>query len=150
MSFTLCRAMLQFADPVDQMAAVLHDVVEDTACTLDDLRDAGYRPEVVDAIDALTHHFHDSYERYIENVARNPVARRVKIIDLEENLSNNWRSPLPRGTRIGLAATRPLSTGCALRRPRPLWTVESKSECGFHCSDGWVTTPKTRYSPRRA
>jgi (p)ppGpp synthase/HD superfamily hydrolase len=39
------RVMLRFADPVDQAAAVLHDAVEDTETTLDDLRDAGYRPE---------------------------------------------------------------------------------------------------------
>jgi (p)ppGpp synthase/HD superfamily hydrolase len=95
--FHALRVMLQFADPVDQMAAVLHDVVEDTEITLDDLRGAGYRPEVVDAIDALTHHSPDSYEQYIKNVARNPVARRVKIIDLEENLANNRRSPLSQG-----------------------------------------------------
>ena len=95
--FHALRIMLQFADPADQMAAVLHDVIEDTEFTLDNLRYAGYRPEVVDAIDALTHHSHDSYEQYIENVARNPVARRVKIIDLEENLANNRRSPVARG-----------------------------------------------------
>jgi (p)ppGpp synthase/HD superfamily hydrolase len=89
--------MLRFADPVDRMAAVLHDVVEDTEITLDDLRDAGYRPEVVDAIDALTHDSHNSYEQYIERIARNPVARRVKIADLEENLINNRRSPLAPG-----------------------------------------------------
>ncbi len=91
------RVMLRFADPVDQTTAVLHDVVEDTRITLDDLRDAGYRPEVIDAIGALTHHTHDSYEQYIESVARNPVARRVKIADLEENLANNRRSPLAPG-----------------------------------------------------
>jgi (p)ppGpp synthase/HD superfamily hydrolase len=95
--FHALRVMLQFADPVDQTAAVLHDVVEDTEITLDNLRDAAYRPEVVDAIDALTHHSHDSYEQYIDSVAHNPVARRVKIVDLEENLANNRRSPLARG-----------------------------------------------------
>lgn len=95
--FHALRMMLQFVDPVDQMAAVLHDVVEDTEITLDDLRDAGYRPEIIDAIAALTHHSRDSYEQYIEGVARNPVARRVKIADLEENLANNWRSPLATG-----------------------------------------------------
>jgi (p)ppGpp synthase/HD superfamily hydrolase len=91
------RVMLRVTDPVDQMAAVLHDVVEDSEITLDNLRDAGYRPGVVDAIDALTHHSHDSYEQYIENVAGNPVARRVKIIDLEENLANNRRTPVAQG-----------------------------------------------------
>ena len=94
--FHALRVMLQFADPVDQMAAVLHDVVEDTEITLDSLREAGYRPEIVDAIDALTHHSCDSYDQYIEGVARNPVACRVKIVDLEENLANNRRSPLAR------------------------------------------------------
>jgi (p)ppGpp synthase/HD superfamily hydrolase len=88
------RVMLRFADPVDQTAAVLHDVVEDTVFTVDDLRHAGYRPEVIDAIDALTHRTHDSYERYIERVAQNPVARRVKIADIEDNLANNQRSPV--------------------------------------------------------
>jgi (p)ppGpp synthase/HD superfamily hydrolase len=95
--FHALRVMLHFVDPVDQTAAVLHDVVEDTEITLDNLRDAGYRPEVVDAIGALTHHPQDSYEQYIEGVARNPVARRVKIVDLEQNLANNLRSPLTRG-----------------------------------------------------
>ena len=95
--FHALRVMLRFADPVGQTAAVLHDVVEDTEITLDNLRDAGYRPEVVDAIDALTHDTSDSYEQYIESVARNPIACRVKIVDLEENLANNRRSPLARG-----------------------------------------------------
>jgi (p)ppGpp synthase/HD superfamily hydrolase len=87
------RLMLRFTDAVDQTAAVLHDAVEDTDITLDDLRAAGYRPEIVDAIDALTHRPPESYEQYIERVARNPVARRVKTADIEENLANNRRSP---------------------------------------------------------
>jgi (p)ppGpp synthase/HD superfamily hydrolase len=95
--FHALRVMLQFADPADQTVAVLHDVVEDTEITLDGLRDAGYRPDIITAIDALTHHCHDSYEQYIERVARNPVARRVKIVDLEENLANNRRLPFARG-----------------------------------------------------
>jgi hypothetical protein len=41
----------------------------------------------------LTHRTDESYERYIERVARNPVARRVKTKDLQENLANNLRSP---------------------------------------------------------
>jgi (p)ppGpp synthase/HD superfamily hydrolase len=87
------RLMLLFADPVDQTAAVLHDVVEDTDITLDDLHRAGYSSEIVAAIDALTHRTHESYEQYIDRVARNSVARRVKAADIEENLANNRRSP---------------------------------------------------------
>jgi (p)ppGpp synthase/HD superfamily hydrolase len=91
--FHSLRVMFRLVDPLDQMAAVLHDVVEDTRFTLDDLRDAGYQRIVVDAIDALTRHPDESYEQYIERVAGNPVARRVKMADLEENLANNRRSP---------------------------------------------------------
>ena len=97
------RVMLRFTDPVDQAAAVLHDVVEDTEITLDDLRDAGYKPEVVDAIDALTHHTHESYEQYIDRVTRNSIARRVKIADLEENLANNRIGHKHRGSAIPIA-----------------------------------------------
>jgi (p)ppGpp synthase/HD superfamily hydrolase len=87
------RLMLRLSDPVEQTAAVLHDVVEDTEITLDDLRRAGYGSELVAAIDALTRRSHESYEEYIERVVRNPVARRVKTVDVEENLANNRRSP---------------------------------------------------------
>jgi len=87
------RLMLRFADPADQTAAVLHDAVEDTEITLDDLRLSGYRLEIVDAIDALTRRPHEPYERYIDRVTHNAIARRVKTADLEENLANNRRSP---------------------------------------------------------
>jgi len=87
------RIMLSFLDPVDQMAAALHDSVEDTDLELHDLVDADYPAELVAAIDSLTHRAGESYEDYIERVAANEVARRVKITDLRENLANNRRSP---------------------------------------------------------
>jgi (p)ppGpp synthase/HD superfamily hydrolase len=131
--FHALRVMLQFADPADQMAAVLHDVVEDTEFTLDNLRDAGYRPEVVDAIDALTHHSHDSYEQYIESVARNPVARRVKIIDLEENLANNRRSPLAQGNDDRIRRYEAALDRLRITQAEAVVDGrESESECGFH------------------
>lgn len=87
------RLMLTLADPVAQMAAVLHDAVEDTSLELHDLADAGYSSELVAAIDALTHRPDESYDDYIERVAANPIGRRVKIVDLNDNLANNRRSP---------------------------------------------------------
>jgi (p)ppGpp synthase/HD superfamily hydrolase len=91
------RLMLSFLDPVGQMAAVLHDVIEDTTLEIDDLVEAGYRAEVVAAIECLTHDDSESYGDYIERVATNEVARRVKIADLRENLANNRRSPTAPG-----------------------------------------------------
>ncbi|MGH9287318.1 MAG: GTP pyrophosphokinase [Acidimicrobiales bacterium] len=86
------RVMLSFLDPVEQMAAVLHDAIEDSDLELSDLVEAGYPADVVAAIDCLTHREGETYEDYIERVATNEVARRVKIADLQENLANNRRS----------------------------------------------------------
>lgn len=69
-----------------QMAAVLHDVVEDTPVTLDELRLMGYPEKVLEAIDSLTRRDGESYEDYIERVALNPLAVRVKLSDLEDHM----------------------------------------------------------------
>ncbi len=75
------------AGDAERVVAVLHDVVEDTACTLDDLRRAGYPGTVVDALDRLTRRDGEPYEEYIGRVAPDPVARRVKLADLTDNLA---------------------------------------------------------------
>ena len=67
------RVMLSLRDEVDQVAAALHDVVEDTAITLDDLGERGYDAEVVEAVDRLTRREGESYEAFVERVA--PHAR---------------------------------------------------------------------------
>lgn len=70
-----------------KIAAVLHDVVEDTAWTLDDLRAEGFSPEVLAAIDCLTHRDGETYDDYIERVADNELARAVKLADLKDNMN---------------------------------------------------------------
>lgn len=72
----------------EQMAALLHDVVEDCGVTLDDLRTLGYPDEVVDAVELLTKNEEGErdYQKAIERVAPNAIARRVKIADLTDNL----------------------------------------------------------------
>jgi (p)ppGpp synthase/HD superfamily hydrolase len=77
------------ADPEDQIAAVLHDAIEDTDLELADLTEAGYSAEIVAAVDSLTHRAMESYEDYIDRVAANEIARPVKVADLRENLANN-------------------------------------------------------------
>lgn len=110
------RVMLRFAEPVEQMAAVLHDAIEDTELERDDLVEAGYPTEVVEAVECLTHREGDTYVGYIERLAANPVARRVKIEDLRENLRNNRRSVgSPNAERIARyeAALARLTTGAS-------------------------------------
>jgi (p)ppGpp synthase/HD superfamily hydrolase len=87
------RMMLSLDDPHEQIVAVLHDAIEDTELELRHLVEVGYPPEVVAAVDAVTHRPDESYDDYIERVAGNELARRVKLADVRENLTNNLRLP---------------------------------------------------------
>ena len=66
-------------------AALLHDVVEDTEITLDQLREEGFSPAVVEAVDLLTHRKGVSYYDYLAEISKNPIAREVKMADLRHN-----------------------------------------------------------------
>ena len=69
-----------------QMAAVLHDVVENTWVTLDLLRTMGFPGDVVEAVDAISRRKgHESYPQYIERCSRNRIATLVKLADIEDN-----------------------------------------------------------------
>jgi (p)ppGpp synthase/HD superfamily hydrolase len=85
------RVMLRFEDPLLQTVAVLHDVVEDTDVSLESLSRAGFCAAVIRAVDALTRRQGEPYHLYIERVARDQIASRVKCADLAENLANNLR-----------------------------------------------------------
>lgn len=68
-----------------QIAAVLHDTVEDSGWTLAHLEREGFGPRIIAALDALTRRAGESYDDFIERVALDPLARRVKLLDLEDN-----------------------------------------------------------------
>lgn len=68
-----------------QMAAALHDVVEDTPWTLDALRSVGVPPDVLEAVDALTKHSAENYEDAVRRAAAQPIAHLVKIADNMDN-----------------------------------------------------------------
>jgi (p)ppGpp synthase/HD superfamily hydrolase len=76
-------------DPLAEAADWLHDALEDTALTTKDLAEAGIPAEVIEIVKLLTLTNGISYERYLEAIARNPVARRVKMADLIANLSDH-------------------------------------------------------------
>lgn len=81
------RMMLRMNSEGAMMAAVLHDVVEDTGWTLEQLREEGFLDEVLEAVDCLTHRSGESYQEFVERVQTNPIARQVKIADLEDNMN---------------------------------------------------------------
>ncbi|HEY7021808.1 MAG TPA: HD domain-containing protein [Ktedonobacterales bacterium] len=80
------RVMLRLESKRERIVGVLHDVVEDTPTTLDDLRTLGYMEDVVTAIEHMTRREDETYEQFTERAASNPTARRVKLADLEDNL----------------------------------------------------------------
>lgn len=88
------RLMLRARSPEERMAAVLHDVVEDSEWTLESLAREGFSPKVLAAIDRLTRRPGESYDAFIDRVAHDPLATRVKLLDLEDN-SDLGRLPEP-------------------------------------------------------
>jgi len=66
------RMMLRMSSETEMMAAILHDVVEDTDWTLDGLRQAGFSDEVVQAVECLTHREHETYDEVYRTRAYEP------------------------------------------------------------------------------
>ncbi len=80
------QVMCRMRTETERIVAVLHDVVEDTGVTLDDLRSMGYGDEIVDALDHLTRRAGESYEQFIQRIKPHPLALRVKLGDLQDNM----------------------------------------------------------------
>jgi len=67
--------------------ALLHDVLEDTSATEEELAAAGISREVIDAVRILTKDG-SPYESYLERVKSHPIARPVKVADMLDNISD--------------------------------------------------------------
>lgn len=74
----------QMGDEISCCAALLHDIVEDTDMTLEDLA-AEFPPEVVTAVGFMTHDPDTDYFEYVRRIRENPVAVKVKLADLTHN-----------------------------------------------------------------
>ncbi|SDH38764.1 HD domain-containing protein [Lentzea fradiae] len=98
------RVMASVTTEHEKMAAVLHDVVEDTPVTAGDLLARGCPPAVVDAVVALSHLPDEPQEDYLRRVAANPLALTVKHADISDNLSPARVARLDPATRDRLRA----------------------------------------------
>lgn len=67
------------------IVALLHDVVEDTDYTLDDLREMGFGDAVIEALTLMTHDPSVPYMDYVKVIGTNPLATKVKLADLRHN-----------------------------------------------------------------
>ena len=75
----------QMQDEDTTIVALLHDVIEDTEYTIDDLRDRGFSDKVIDAISLMTHDLSVPYMEYVAQIKTNPIATAVKLADLKHN-----------------------------------------------------------------
>lgn len=72
-------------DEISTVCALLHDVVEDTDTTFEDLLAMGFPTEVIEVLTLLTHEEGVPYMDYVMKISENPTATKVKIADLTHN-----------------------------------------------------------------
>ena len=89
----------EMEDEYSTCVALLHDIVEDTDVTLEELS-AIFPEEVVNAVATLTHREGEPYLEYVSRVKQDPIAKRVKLADLRHN---SEESRLPDASETTLA-----------------------------------------------
>jgi GTP diphosphokinase / guanosine-3',5'-bis(diphosphate) 3'-diphosphatase len=81
------RVMGSMHSEMERIVGVLHDAVEDSDLTLEQLVEAGFGAQIIAAIDAITKRKGEAYETYLDRVIANPIALRVKIADMLDNMN---------------------------------------------------------------
>ena len=80
------RIMMKLKDRKHRIVAVLHDIIEDTDITDQDLWDYGLGHELVNHVLTLTRRKDENYDEYINRICYDELAMRVKLADLEDNM----------------------------------------------------------------
>lgn len=80
------RVMMRVKTKKEKIVAVLHDVIEDSSLTLENLKAKGFSDEIVQAVDCLTKREGEPYEAHVDKARQNDLALPVKIADLEDNM----------------------------------------------------------------
>jgi hypothetical protein len=85
------RLMFAVEDPEGKIVAVLHDVVEDSKPPhrwgLEELKEEGFSQSVLAALECVTARPDEPYDEFIGRILPNPLARRVKIADVMDNMN---------------------------------------------------------------
>jgi (p)ppGpp synthase/HD superfamily hydrolase len=82
------KVMLSLKNEKDKIVGVLHDVIEDTNITYDFLIANGFEgeTEILEALKSVTKKEDETYDEFIDRVALNPIGKRVKLADLQDNM----------------------------------------------------------------
>ncbi len=95
------RVSLKCHTQEEKIVALLHDVIEDTDVTAEQLLSEGFPADIVEAVLSVTRREGESYENFVERASRNTIGRQVKLHDIEDNmditrLNNLTEEDLPR------------------------------------------------------
>ena len=88
------RVMAAVSNDAERIVAILHDVIEDSDVTLDQLAAEGFPAYILDALDSVTRKEGETYEAFVARTATNAIGRRVKYADLQDN-ADLTRIPAP-------------------------------------------------------
>jgi len=80
------RVMARVDTDAEKTVAILHDVVEDTGWTFEQLAKEGFPNEILEPLKCVTKREGENYEDFVKRSASNELARRVKLADLEDNM----------------------------------------------------------------
>jgi uracil-DNA glycosylase len=118
------RLMLQMDTEVEQIVAVLHDVVEDASqdWNFQRLQEAGFANEVIQALRLVTHNDGSPYMDYVKRIRENPIAKKVKLADLRDNMD---LTRIPNVTEKDLARIRKYAEAHSLLMSNKVMKVNS-------------------------
>jgi len=88
------RVMLMMEDEPCRIVAVMHDVAEDCEHGWQDIDEAGFDDEILNAIDAVTRREGEAYFDYVRRAGANEIGKIVKLADLKDNLSPERRKSI--------------------------------------------------------
>lgn len=89
------RVMLAMCTLVERTVAILHDVIEDTGETAEGLIKRGYPKRIVQAIEAMSKRKGEDYMQFMARVSNDPIALKVKLADIRDNMSPIRQYSLP-------------------------------------------------------
>ncbi len=83
------RIMNQMETEMEKTVAILHDVLEDSPCSIYDLKELGMPREVIDCVEQLTRKNDVTYFEYIDDIATNDICTKIKLAEIEDNKDIN-------------------------------------------------------------
>ena len=94
------RVMIKADTIENKIIAILHDVIEKSSYSAKDLRDIGFTRSIIETVVSLSRIEEESYQDYIDRVSLNQIAIKIKLLDLDDNISSLRNEKSKRNKRL--------------------------------------------------